>query len=60
MIRLKVPEGETVVEDEIMGMVRFNNAEVDDQVLVKSDGFPTYHLAVVVDDHLMKITHMLR
>lgn len=60
VIRLKVPEGETVVEDEIMGTVKFNNAEVDDQVLVKSDGFPTYHLAVVVDDHLMEITHMLR
>ena len=60
VIRLKVPEGETVVEDEIMGTVKFNNIEVDDQVLVKSDGFPTYHLAVVVDDHLMKITHMLR
>ncbi len=60
VVRLKVPEGETVFDDAIMGTVKFNNAEVDDQVLVKSDGFPTYHLAVVVDDHLMEITHMLR
>jgi glutamyl-tRNA synthetase len=60
VIRLLVPEGETVIEDAIMGKVVFNNAEVDDQVLMKSDGFPTYHLAVVVDDHLMQVTHVLR
>jgi glutamyl-tRNA synthetase len=60
VVRLKVPEGETVFDDAIMGTIKFNNVEVDDQVLVKSDGFPTYHLAVVVDDHLMEITHMLR
>jgi glutamyl-tRNA synthetase len=61
VIRLKVPdEGSCTFTDAIRGDVTFNYAEVDDQVLVKSDGFPTYHLAVVVDDHLMGITHALR
>ncbi len=52
--------GETVVRDLLRGEVRFDNAQVDDQVLLKSDGFPTYHLANVVDDHLMGITHVVR
>jgi len=61
VIRLKVPlTGKTVVPDVIKGDVVFNNAGIDDQVLLKSDGFPTYHLAVVVDDHYMKITHISR
>ncbi|MDY7077735.1 MAG: glutamate--tRNA ligase [Chloroflexota bacterium] len=61
VIRLKVPlEGQTVVPDAIKGDVVFENASIDDQVLLKSDGFPTYHLAVVVDDHAMKITHIAR
>ncbi len=61
VIRLKVPhEGETVVHDLIKGDVVFDNRLIDDQVLMKSDGFPTYHLAVVVDDHLMNITHIIR
>lgn len=60
VVRMKVPDGETNVEDIIRGTVKFNNADVDDQVILKSDGFPTYHLAVVVDDHLMKITHVIR
>jgi len=60
VIRMKVPEGETVIEDMIRGKVTFPNTEVDDQVLVKSDGFPTYHLANVVDDHLMEISHVIR
>ena len=60
VIRLHVPEGETVFEDLIRGSVRFDHKEVDDQVLLKSDGFPTYHLAVVVDDHLMHVTHVIR
>ena len=60
VIRLRVPEGETSFEDEIRGRITINNAEVDDQVLIKSDGFPTYHLAVVVDDHLMRVTHIIR
>ncbi|MDA0207784.1 MAG: glutamate--tRNA ligase [bacterium] len=60
VIRMKVPEGETVVEDLIRGNITFNNEEVDDQILLKSDGYPTYHLAVVVDDSLMNITHVIR
>lgn len=60
-IRLKVPlSGECVFEDAIKGRVSFPWADVDDQVLLKSDGFPTYHLANVVDDHLMEITHVIR
>lgn len=61
VIRLRVPENqEVVVNDLIRGEVKFNTRDIDDQVLLKSDGFPTYHLAVVVDDHLMKITHVIR
>ncbi|RMG64710.1 MAG: glutamate--tRNA ligase [Calditrichaeota bacterium] len=61
VVRLKMPRtGETVVEDIIRGKVVFQNAVVDDQVLVKSDGYPTYHLASVVDDHYMRITHVIR
>jgi glutamyl-tRNA synthetase len=61
VVRLAMPEtGETVVSDLLRGEVRFENAQVDDQVLLKSDGFPTYHLAVVVDDHLMGVTHVIR
>lgn len=60
-IRLKVPlQGECVFEDKIKGRISFPWADVDDQVLMKSDGFPTYHLANVVDDHLMGITHVIR
>lgn len=61
VIRLKVPlEGQTVVQDTIYGEVSFDNALIDDQILLKSDGFPTYHLAVVVDDHHMAVTHVIR
>lgn len=61
VIRLKVPEsGMTKFNDIIRGEVEFKNALIDDQVLMKSDGYPTYHLANVVDDHLMKITHVIR
>jgi glutamyl-tRNA synthetase len=61
VVRLAMPPGgETVVRDLLRGEVRFDNAQVDDQVLLKSDGFPTYHLANVVDDHLMRITHVIR
>lgn len=60
-IRLKVPkEGTTTFHDIIRGDVSFENKLIDDQVLLKSDGFPTYHLGVVVDDHIMKITHIIR
>jgi glutamyl-tRNA synthetase len=61
VIRLKVPlTGECVFEDAIKGTIRFPWADIDDQVLLKSDGFPTYHLANVVDDRLMGITHVIR
>ncbi len=61
VIRLRVPrDGETVVREVIHGEVRFANKLIDDAVLLKSDGFPTYHLANVVDDHLMEITHVIR
>ncbi|ETW00374.1 glutamate-tRNA ligase [Aphanomyces invadans] len=59
-IRLKVPEGKTTLKDLVRGYVQFDHSVVDDQVLMKSDGFPTYHLAHVVDDHLMGITHVIR
>jgi len=61
VIRMKIPENqEIIVNDLIRGEVKFNSQVLDDQVLIKSDGFPTYHLAVVVDDHLMEITHVIR
>ncbi len=61
VIRLKVPQaGETKFNDLIRGEISFQNGLLDDQVLLKSDGFPTYHLGVVVDDHLMEITHVIR
>jgi len=60
-VRLKMPEsGETTFEDLIRGRVTFQNNLIDDQILLKSDGYPTYHLANVVDDHYMKITHVIR
>ena len=61
VIRMKVPVGgETTFDDIIRGKVTIANKVLDDQVIIKSDGFPTYHLAVVVDDHLMKISHVIR
>ena len=61
VLRLSVPRtGETTYTDTIRGPITFKNDQIDDQVLLKSDGFPTYHLANVVDDHLMKITHVIR
>jgi glutamyl-tRNA synthetase len=61
VIRLKVPTtGECVLDDAIKGRIVFPWADVDDQILLKSDGFPTYHLAAVVDDHLMEISHVIR
>lgn len=61
VIRLKVPlDGTTIFRDEVRGDISFENKDIDDQVLLKSDGFPTYHLAVVVDDHLMKINYVTR
>ena len=61
VVRFAMPEdGETVVHDEIHGDITFRNADIDDAVILKSDGFALYHLAHIVDDHLMGITHMLR
>ena len=61
VIRLKVPRGEEIIfEDMVRGKVSFNTNTIDDQVLLKSDGYPTYHLANVVDDHLMEVTHVIR
>jgi glutamyl-tRNA synthetase len=60
VIRMKVPEGQTVVHDLVRGDTTFDNSSQDDQVLLKSDGFPTYHLASVVDDHEMQISHVIR
>ena len=61
VIRLAVPsEGHTAFEDVLRGHISVDNRQLDDLVLLKSDGFPTYHLGVVVDDHLMAITHVMR
>ena len=61
VVRMKMPiEGTTAFHDRLRGETVFDNAQIDDQVLMKSDGLPTYHLANVVDDHLMGITHVIR
>lgn len=60
-VRLKVPENEVVVvNDQIRGEVRFQSNELDDKIILKGDGMPTYHLANIVDDYLMKISHVIR
>lgn len=61
VIRQKMPKyGETVVEDVVYGKIKIDNSILDDQILLKSDGFPTYNFANVIDDHLMGITHVIR
>ena len=62
VIRMKIQltRGDYIVKDLARGNVQFPASQIDDQVLLKSDGFPTYHLASVVDDHLMEITHVIR
>lgn len=61
VVRLKIEEGRTLAfQDMVRGKVSFQTSLIDDQILLKSDGFPTYHLAVVVDDHLMNISHVIR
>lgn len=61
VIRFKMPENRDIVEEDLIrGRVSFNTNQLDDKVLFKSDGMPTYHLANVIDDHLMKITHVIR
>jgi glutamyl-tRNA synthetase len=60
-IRMVIPKNETIIfEDAIRGKIKFNTNDIDDQIIVKSNGIPTYHFAAVVDDHLMNITHVLR
>src|SRR3954452_8202222 len=61
VVRMAMPRaGETVFVDKLRGEVKFENTQIDDQILLKTDGFPTYHLANVVDDHLMRISHVIR
>jgi glutamyl-tRNA synthetase len=61
VIRQRIPEdGSTIFDDRVYGKITIENAQLDDQVLLKSDGFPTYNFANVVDDHLMAITHVMR
>lgn len=61
VIRQKLPDNQTIkFNDLVMGEISINTKDLDDTILLKSDGYPTYHLAVVVDDYLMKITHILR
>ncbi|HKR86546.1 MAG TPA: glutamate--tRNA ligase [Phenylobacterium sp.] len=60
-VRLKSPlDGETLIDDQVKGQVRFQNNQLDDLILLRSDGTPTYNLAVVVDDHDMGVTHVIR
>ena len=61
VIRMALPEDEDITfEDEVRGKVTINTKDVDEQVLIKADGFPTYHFAVVVDDHLMDVNYVIR
>ncbi|MBI3194219.1 MAG: glutamate--tRNA ligase [Ignavibacteriae bacterium] len=61
VVRLNVQQKQTIIVDDLIrGRVEFDSSLIDDQILIKSDGYPTYHLANVVDDHLMKITHVIR
>ncbi|KXK27065.1 MAG: Glutamate--tRNA ligase [candidate division WS6 bacterium OLB20] len=61
VIRQKMPAGQGIIfEDALQGTMKFTTDDVDDGILLKSDGFPTYHLAVVVDDHLMEVSHVFR
>lgn len=61
VVRLKAPlEGETIVDDQVQGPVRVANSQLDDMILLRSDGTPTYMLSVVVDDHDMGVTHVIR
>jgi len=61
VVRFKMPKGEAVVfEDVVRGEVKFNTDQLDDKILMKADGMPTYHMANIVDDHLMEISHVIR
>ena len=60
VIRQKIKEGTTTFRDEVYGSITVDNAELEDQILIKADGYPTYNFANVIDDHLMNITHVVR
>ncbi|MDO8669593.1 MAG: glutamate--tRNA ligase [Candidatus Buchananbacteria bacterium] len=61
VIRFQIPEGQEIkFQDEVKGEIKFNTTDIDDQIILKSDGFPTYHLASVVDDYSMKINYVIR
>jgi glutamyl-tRNA synthetase len=61
VVRLQVPDsGDCLIKDRLRGEIHYDFQQIDDQILLKSDGFPTYHLANVVDDHLMQISHVIR
>lgn len=60
VIRQIIPEGKTTFKDEVYGQITVDNSQLDDQILIKSDGLPTYNFANVIDDHLMQITHVVR
>jgi glutamyl-tRNA synthetase len=61
VVRLKAPtDGETLIDDQVKGLVKFQNRDLDDLILLRTDGTPTYNLAVVVDDHEMGVTHVIR
>lgn len=60
VIRQKIKDGQTTFVDEVYGSITVENDEMEDQILIKSDGLPTYNFANVIDDHLMKITHVVR
>lgn len=57
---MRIPKGKTIIKDLVHGKVVFDNNVIDDQVILKNDGFPTYHFANVIDDHLMGISHVIR
>lgn len=60
VVRQKIKEGQTTFKDEVYGIITVDNKEIEDQILIKSDGLPTYNFANVIDDHLMNITHVIR
>lgn len=57
---MKIPSGSTHLNDLVHGALEFENSVLDDQVIIKSDGYPSYHFASVVDDYLMGISHVIR
>lgn len=61
VIRLRMPRNQTIkLQDKVRGLIEWNSSDIDDPVLIKADGMPTYHFAAMVDDHLMEVTHIIR